>query len=93
MEQLTNAWVLSYSEFDTLVGQTWPEKSGFESIPEFEWANDTDYLMRNMVGRIDEQIEEWLDEKPIFLSPHALLEGMIDKGVLPAGDYIITVSW
>jgi hypothetical protein len=91
MDVLQNVKVLMSNEFEKLVGQTWPDKAGFSCQAEFEWASDQDCLLRNLSARTDESITEWLEDEAFFLSPHAVLEALIDEGVLEPGDYVISM--
>ena len=89
--------VLSYSEFDELIHETFPQHQTFECIAEFEWNNDSEYLYED-VQALDqdshEQFDDWLNKAEFsYADPSLLLSALITAGKLEPGNYLIEICW
>jgi hypothetical protein len=86
---------MSYDEFDQLVNQHIPAANGkYEFTAEEECGNDTAKTFNGIDGSFKYvEREEAEIEKGNLRNTHAVLHCLCKKGYIPAGDYVITVSW
>lgn len=89
---------MAYDELDELVNKNIPAAKGkYEFIAEEECANDTARTFNRIDGSFkhltgyEKEIEE--GKEGCLRNTHAVLHYICKKGVIPAGDYVITVSW
>lgn len=88
---------MEYPEFDKLVSETLG--IDYESVAENEWNNDSSYDFK---GIKKEPLDEY-DAKRIALHQqgsrtynlwaYIVLRELVNRDVLPEGDYIIQVCW
>lgn len=95
MKQI-QATVITYHELDKLVHTTWPERSDFECVAEFEWNNDEEHKCENVSEDDHDPIAfgDWLAKhKYSRVGEYQLLAALVEAGKLQPGNYIIEVSW
>jgi hypothetical protein len=95
---------ITYYDLERLIRDTFPILSKFEIISAMCWNNDSYYQIdfKTVANNI------WLDEEDIevvndlvnnplseysYVSPYTIFTALVEKGVLPEGQYLVEVSW
>lgn len=92
-------FVLASDEFDRLIKANFPKQKDFDFISAKNCSNDSDHAYMAMgIDPIDQDelddFEKWSNgERVQYFSIESIIEGMIRKGILQAGNYLIQVSW
>lgn len=94
-----NFFVLYSDEFDQLIKTNFPKQKDFEFVDTIGCSNDSDHAYMQMgVDEADQDelddFEKWSNgEKVEYFSILSIIDGMIRKSVLQAGNYLIQVCW
>lgn len=85
--------ILPYRKLEELVQTQWPAKTDYSVIADNEWNNDCCYEETPELYDTDEEIAEWKVNGKMNISTSTILALLIEEGILPEGDYLITVCW
>ncbi|HJS83694.1 MAG TPA: hypothetical protein VJ742_12750 [Nitrososphaera sp.] len=94
MENAT-VYIFDWHEFEDLVKANFEGYENWDFVISEEASNDSDHFYRNVAA--DQNSE--LDKKEVYeirrqeYITHTLLIELVDKEVLPAGNYLIRVCW
>jgi len=84
-------YILEYDRFDDLIRKHF-QRPDFESVAEYEWSNNCDYTYPVSTNKVDPQdIKDF--EAGQYCHWSDLISELINRDVLPLGDYLIEVSW
>lgn len=92
-------FVLDSDEFDQLIKTNFPKQKDFDFISAKDCPNDSDHAyMAAGIDPVDQDeiddFEKWSNgERVKYFSIDSIIDGMIRKGILEAGSYLIQVSW
>lgn len=90
--------VLTDSEFDDLVKVNYPSVNDFSFVADKEGSNDTAYSYYDMKKKdLDKYDQKKVDEFNSqgygeFMS-YILFQDMVNRDILPEGNYLIEVNW
>ncbi len=67
----------------------------FDVVDDLECGNDTSHTFHNVVGKVDDErnLKSFLEGRRAAFFTSDLLNYLVREGYLPAGHYIIGVSW
>lgn len=87
---------LGYSEFDQLIHEQF-EKPDYEVVAEEEWNNDSDHAVSVQLDSYTDydkrDVQKWLEGDDRAPSWGTLLCELARRGVVPEGNYLLTVTW
>jgi len=82
-----NYFVIDYYEFDKLVKEHILNSENFECVTDFQMYNNTAKVINNVAKSQDDvKINEWS-------SVYSYIQYLVNKEVLPEGNYLIEASW
>lgn len=92
---ITTTHRMDYDDFDKLVKSTYGKD--FEVVADQECGNDESLSFTGVRGEMDEYDLEDLQKfqntgRYCFLGSR-IMEDLVRQGILPAGDWLIDVSW
>lgn len=92
--ELVGYYKTDYTEFEALVNQVYGVE--FEFPMDQEASNDTEHQF-NIDGRLNkydqEKIQSFINGESVYFISRTLLNDLCAKNYIPAGRYLITVSW
>lgn len=87
--------VMTDREFDDIVKKTYGHEYNF--VADNECINDSEHAFNRVAGNLHtydlEELEKFRETGHSFMITHTLLNDMVKNGIIPSGDYLVTVRW
>lgn len=105
MQQITQKtyYCIEYHALERLICETFPCLSNYDILRKNQWLNNCcyerdfyavehdEFLADEEVEAIEELILNGIDNGNLY--PALIYTALVEKGVVPEGDYLIKVSW